>query len=115
MADPADNADGASSDKTSVPRHLIERSVTDVALGPICDLMECVRLCTAVGLGAPFHYGSGAKLAHLVGDRSVPLSLLPLRNATGGKASGGPKFAPGDRAGGVGFQSYRTLGIEPCE
>ena len=70
LADTADNAGGgAPSDSTFLLAALLERGITDVALGPLWDPMA-VRLC--------FEAGEGARLALRVGGKTGPVSGQPL-------------------------------------
>src|SRR5204862_6751400 len=63
VADPSDNAGGgAASDNTNIIRRLLERGVTDAAVGPVWDPVA-VQFCHAVGLGATLPLRIGGKTA----------------------------------------------------
>jgi len=62
VADPTDNAGGgAASDNTNIIRRLLERGMTDAAVGPLWDPVA-VEFCHAAGLGArlPLRFGGKA-------------------------------------------------------
>jgi microcystin degradation protein MlrC len=70
VADPSDNAGGgAASDNTNIIRRLLERGLTDAAVGPVWDPVA-VQFCHAVGIGATFPLRFGGKTA--------PTSGLPI-------------------------------------
>ncbi|MGB3072475.1 MAG: M81 family metallopeptidase [Ottowia sp.] len=70
MADGADNPGGGSaSDSTFVLQRMIERGITNAALGPIWDPMA-VRIA--------FDAGEGARLQMRIGGKISPLSGQPL-------------------------------------
>jgi len=70
LAEPADNAGGgAPSDNTTILRHLLERDLERVALGPLWDPIA-VKLC--------FDAGEGAVLALRFGGKTGPASGLPI-------------------------------------
>ena len=129
MADPADNAGGgAPSDNTTILRRLIERQVTDAAVGPIWDPVA-VRLCFDAGLGAelPLRFGGkiGPRSAAPI-DATVKVTAL-ARDCW--QSFGPAKVALGDcaavRVGGVevalitkrnqalGLELFTNLGIDP--
>ncbi|MBO9651190.1 MAG: M81 family metallopeptidase [Variovorax sp.] len=70
MADGADNAGGgAASDSTFVLQRMVERGITDAALGPLWDPIA-VRIA--------FDAGEGARLRMRIGGKISPLSGQPL-------------------------------------
>jgi len=70
VADPSDNAGGgAASDNTNIIRRLLERGMTDAAVGPVWDPVA-VQFCHAVGVGAT--------LALRFGGKTSPASGLPI-------------------------------------
>jgi microcystin degradation protein MlrC len=70
LADRADNpGSGAPGDSTFVIRRMIERGITNVAVGPMWDPIA-VRIA--------FEAGAGAKLALRIGGKIGPLSGQPL-------------------------------------
>lgn len=70
LADSADNAGGgAASDATFVLRRLLERGITNAALGPLWDPVA-VRIAFAAGVGAT--------LALRIGGKVGPMSGAPL-------------------------------------
>ncbi|BBK36267.1 microcystinase C [Allostella sp. ATCC 35155] len=84
IADPADNAGGgAASDSTYVLRRMMERGITDAALGPVWDPIA-VRMCFNAGEGTRFKLRFGGKIAPTSGDpidAEVTVTKL-VRNAT---------------------------------
>ena len=84
IADPADNAGGgAASDSTYVLKRMMERGITDAALGPIWDPIA-VRMCFNAGEGTRFQLRFGGKIAATSGDpidAMVTVTKL-VRNAT---------------------------------
>jgi microcystin degradation protein MlrC len=120
VADPSDNAGGgAASDNTNIIRRLLERGVTDAAVGPIWDPVA-VQLCHASGVGATFKLRFGGKTSETSGqpiDADVTvLGLTKDGMQTFGKAM--VKFGDGAgiRVGGVDIAliAHRTqaLGLE---
>src|SRR3954453_4630207 len=70
VADPSDNAGGgAASDNTNIIRRLLERGMTDAAVGPVWDPVAG-QFCHAVGVGAPLPLRFGGKTS--------PASGLPI-------------------------------------
>src|SRR5215212_666889 len=70
VADPSDNAGGgAASDNTNIIRRLLERGMSDAAVGPVWDPVA-VQFCHAVGVGAT--------LALRFGGKTSPASGLPI-------------------------------------
>lgn len=68
VADPTDNAGGgAASDNTNIIRRLIERRMTDAAVGPVWDPVA-VEFCHAAGLGATLPLRFGGKAAATSGS-----------------------------------------------
>jgi len=68
IADPSDNAGGgAPSDSTFILRRMIERGLTQAALGPIWDPVA-VRLCFDAGEGTRFALRFGGKMGPMSGD-----------------------------------------------
>ena len=68
IADPSDNpGGGAPSDSTFVLRRMIERGITDAAIGGFWDPVA-VRLCFDAGEGARFHLRFGGKIGPTSGD-----------------------------------------------
>jgi len=99
VADPSDNAGGgAASDNTNIVRRLLERGMTDAAIGPVWDPVA-VQFCHAVGVGATLPLRFGGKTA--------PTSGLPIdAEATviglvcdGMQSFGSAKVKFGDAAG----------------
>jgi microcystin degradation protein MlrC len=63
VADSSDNAGGgAASDNTNIIRRLLERGMTDAAVGPVWDPVA-VELCHAAGVGATLALRFGGKTA----------------------------------------------------
>ncbi len=72
VADPSDNAGGgAASDNTNIIRRLLERGMTDAAVGPVWDPVA-VQFCHAVGVGATFRCASAARRRPRPACRSTP-------------------------------------------
>src|ERR1043165_7993652 len=70
VADPTDNAGGgAASDNTNIIRRLLERGMTDAAVGPVWDPVA-VEFCHAAGVGETIPLRFGGKTA--------PTSGLPI-------------------------------------
>ena len=70
VADPSDNAGGgAASDNTNIIRRLLERGMTDAAVGPVWDPVA-VQFCHAAGVGETIPLRFGGKTA--------PTSGLPI-------------------------------------
>lgn len=70
IADPSDNpGGGAPGDSTTILRRMIERGVTNAALGPVWDPIA-VRMC--------FMAGVGGKLALRFGGKTAPTSGQPI-------------------------------------
>ncbi|MGE0724390.1 MAG: M81 family metallopeptidase [Alphaproteobacteria bacterium] len=84
IADPSDNAGGgAPSDSTYILRRMMERKITNAALGPIWDPIA-VRMCFDAGEGARFALRFGGKMGPTSGDpidATVTVTKL-VRNAT---------------------------------
>jgi microcystin degradation protein MlrC len=73
IADVADNpGGGAPGDATFVLRRLLDRGITNVALGYLWDPVA-VRFCEDAGLGATFPLRIGGKTGHASGD---PVDLV---------------------------------------
>ena len=70
VADPSDNAGGgAATDNTNIIRRLLERGLTDAAVGPVWDPVA-VQFCHAAGVGATIPLRFGGKTA--------PTSAMPI-------------------------------------
>src|SRR5689334_4537012 len=70
LADRSDNpGSGASGDSTFILRRLLERGISDVALGPLWDPIA-VRIA--------FDAGVGARLPMRIGGKTGPMSGDPL-------------------------------------
>lgn len=120
VADPSDNAGGgAASDNTNIIRRLLERGMTDAAVGPVWDPVA-VQFCHAVGVGATIPLRFGGKTAVTSGapiDAGVTVIGL-IRNGLQSFGSAKVKFGDGAgiRVGGVevALISHRTqaLGTE---
>ncbi|BBK44090.1 microcystinase C [Allostella vacuolata] len=84
IADPADNAGGgAGGDSTYVLKRMMERGITDAALGPMWDPVA-VRMCFNAGEGTRFQLRFGGKVAVTSGqpiDAMVTVTRL-VRDAT---------------------------------
>ncbi|BBK36268.1 microcystinase C [Allostella sp. ATCC 35155] len=84
VADGADNpGGGAGGDSTFILRRMIERGITEAALGPIWDPIA-VRMCFNAGEGTRFNLRFGGKVAVTSGqpiDATVTVTKL-VRNAT---------------------------------
>src|SRR6185312_813176 len=90
VADPTDNAGGgAASDNTNIIKRLLERGMTDAAVGPVWDPVA-VELCHAAGVGARLALRFGGKTAITSGmpvDGEVTvLGLVKNGQQTFGKA-----------------------------
>lgn len=120
VADSSDNAGGgAASDNTNIIRRLLERGLTDAAVGPVWDPVA-VQLCHAAG--------AGATLALRFGGKTAPSSGAPIDGEVtilglvkdGEQTFGSAKVRFGDGAGiriggvDVALISHRTqaLGTE---
>jgi microcystin degradation protein MlrC len=131
MADPADNAGGgAPSDNTTILRRLIERNVSDAAVGPIWDPIA-VRLCFDAGEGASFPLRFGGKIGPTSGtpvDAMVTVTALkrdcwqsfgptqvPLGDCAAVTAGGVAVVLISNRTQALGLELFRNLGIEPTE
>ena len=67
VADSSDNAGGgAASDNTNIIRRLLERGMTDAAVGPVWDPVA-VELCHTAGVGATFALRFGGKTSAMSG------------------------------------------------
>jgi len=105
VADASDNAGGgAASDNTNIIRRLLERGVSDAAVGPVWDPVA-VELCHAAGVGATFALRFGGKTAITSGtpiDGEVTvLGLVKDGQQTFGKAMVPFGDGAGIRIGGV--------------
>ena len=121
VADPSDNAGGgAASDNTNIIRRLLERGMTDAAVGPMWDPVA-VQFCHAVGVGATLPLRFGGKTAVDVrhadrrrGDRDRPRARTATQTFGSAKVTFGD--GAGIRVGGVevALISHRTqaLGTE---
>ena len=131
MADPADNAGGgAPSDNTTILRRLIERDVSDAAVGPIWDPIA-VRLCFDAGEGASFPLRFGGKIGPTSGtpvDAMVTVTALkrdcwqsfgptqvPLGDCAAVTVGGVAVVLISNRTQARGLERFRNLGIEPTE
>jgi microcystin degradation protein MlrC len=131
MADPADNAGGgAPTDNTTILRHLIERRIDGVALGPIWDPIA-VRLCFDAGTGATFPLRFGGKIGPTSGapiDAMVTVTALqrdcwqsfgptqvPLGDCAAIKLDGIEVVLISNRTQALGLELFRNLAIEPTE
>jgi len=131
MADPADNAGGgAPSDNTTILRRLIERDVSDAAVGPIWDPIA-VRLCFDAGEGASFPLRFGGKIGPTSGtpvDAMVTVTALkrdcwqsfgptqvPLGDCAAVTVGGVAVVLISNRTQALGLELFRNLGIEPTE
>jgi len=131
MADPADNAGGgAPSDNTTILRRLIERNVSDAAVGPIWDPIA-VRLCFDAGEGASFPLRFGGKIGPTSGtpvDAMVTVTALkrdcwqsfgptqvPLGDCAAVTVGGVAVVLISNRTQALGLELFRNLGIEPTE
>jgi microcystin degradation protein MlrC len=131
MADPSDNAGGgAPSDNTTILRRLIERGVTEAAIGPIWDPIA-VRLCFDAGLGAQFPLRIGGKIGPTSGapvDATVTVTGLkrdcwqsfgptqvPLGDCACVKVGGVEVVLISNRTQALGLELFRNVGVEPTE
>lgn len=131
LADPADNAGGgAPSDNTTILRRLIERNVSDAAIGPIWDPIA-VRLCFDAGEGANLKLRFGGKIGPASGapiDATVTVTALkrdcwqsfgptqvPLGDCAAVKAGGVEVVLISKRTQALGLELFRNLHIEPTE
>jgi microcystin degradation protein MlrC len=131
IADPADNAGGgAPSDNTTVLRHMIEREVTDAALGPIWDPVA-VRLCFDAGLGSTFPLRFGGKTGPASGQpvdalvqvtglardcqQSFGPTQVKLGDCAGVQVGGIDVVLISNRTQALGLELFRNVGIEPTE
>jgi microcystin degradation protein MlrC len=131
IADPADNAGGgAPSDNTTVLRHMIEREVTDAALGPIWDPVA-VRLCFDAGLGSTFPLRFGGKTGPASGQpvdalvqvtglardcqQSFGPTQVKLGDCAGVRVGGIDVVLISNRTQALGLELFRNVGIEPTE
>ena len=87
MADVADNAGGgAPSDNTDILRHLLDRGVTNVAIGCFWDPVA-VQFCTESGVGATFDLRIGGKCGVASGspvDLRITVMALAAKHSQGG-------------------------------
>ena len=119
LADGADNAGGgAPSDATFVLRRLLERGITDAALGPLWD-PGAVRLAFEAGVGARLPLRMGGKVGPMSGDPvDAPVTVLALQPALQMTGLGGTRQPMGDcalvRAAGVDIvlSSVRSQAID---
>lgn len=131
MADPADNAGGgAPSDNTTILRRLIQRNVTDAAVGPIWDPIA-VRLCFDAGEGASFPLRFGGKIGPTSGAPIDAVAMVTALKRDCWQSFGPTQVPLGDcaavRVGGIdvvlissrtqslGLELFRNVGIEPTE
>ncbi|MBV8836858.1 MAG: M81 family metallopeptidase [Alphaproteobacteria bacterium] len=99
VADPSDNAGGgAASDNTNIIRRLLERGVTDAAVGPVWDPIA-VQLCHAAGVGAKIPLRFGGKTAVTSGEPiDGEVTIIGLAK-DGMQSFGNAKVKFGDAAG----------------
>jgi microcystin degradation protein MlrC len=99
VADPTDNAGGgAASDNTNIIRRLLERGMTDAAVGPLWDPVA-VAFCHAVGVGATIPLRFGGKTAPSSG-MPIDADVTVIGLARDGMQSfGRAKVKFGDAAG----------------
>jgi microcystin degradation protein MlrC len=120
VADSSDNAGGgAASDNTNIIRRLLERGLSDAAVGPVWDPVA-VELCHAAGVGAKLTLRIGGKTAVSSGapvdGEATVLGLCKDGRQTFGQAMVGFGDGAGIRIGGVDIAliAHRTqaLGTE---
>jgi microcystin degradation protein MlrC len=99
VADPSDNAGGgAASDNTNIIRRLLERRMTDAAVGPMWDPVA-VQFCHAVGVGATLPLRFGGKTA-VTSGMPIDAEATVIGLVRGGEQSfGRAKVKFGDGAG----------------
>ena len=99
LADTADNSGGgAPNDATFVLRRLLERGVTDAALGPLWDPVA-VSICFNAGEGARLALRIGGKVGPASGDPiDAQVQVLRLQRALMMTGLGGAPTALGDSA-----------------
>jgi microcystin degradation protein MlrC len=119
VADPSDNAGGgAASDNTNIIRRLLERELSDAAVGPLWDPVA-VELCHAAGVGATIPLRFGGKTAVTSGlpiDGEVTvLGLVKDGRQTFGSAMMPFGDGAGIRLGGVevALIAHRTQAFGP--
>jgi microcystin degradation protein MlrC len=128
VADPSDNAGGgAPSDNTNVIRRLIERQVTNAAVGPVWDALA-VELCMAAGVGAtlPLRFGGKAAATSGVpidadatvlglvrnGEQSFGTAKVGFGDGAGIRVGGVEVALISGRAQGTGTEIFSSVGIE---
>ena len=99
VADASDNAGGgAASDNTNIIRRLIQRGVSDAAVGPVWDPVA-VELCHAAGVGAMLTLRFGGKTA-VASGAPVDGEVTVLGLGKDGRQTFGKAMVPfGDSAG----------------
>ncbi|ANN79468.1 M81 family metallopeptidase [Bordetella flabilis] len=107
LADRADNpGSGAPGDSTFVLRRLLERGISDAALGPLWD-PGAVRIAFDAGVGATLPMRLGGKIGPLSGDPvDAPCTVLALHPAMTMTGLTGSPMAMGDCA------LVRTKGVD---
>lgn len=99
VADSSDNAGGgAASDNTNIIRRLLDRGLTDAAVGPVWDPIA-VQLCHAAGVGATFALRFGGKASATSGAPiDAEVTILGLAR-NGLQTFGAAMVSFGDGAG----------------
>jgi microcystin degradation protein MlrC len=99
VADSSDNAGGgAASDNTNIIRRLLERGVTEAAVGPVWDPVA-VQFCHAAGVGATIPLRFGGKTAPTSGT-PIDGDVTIIGLAKNGQQTFGRAMVPfGDAAG----------------
>jgi microcystin degradation protein MlrC len=106
VADPSDNAGGgAASDNTNIIRRLLERGMSDAAVGPVWDPIA-VQFCHAVGVGATIPLRFGGKISPASGQPIDAEATVIGLARDGMQSFGSAKVKFGDAAG------IRVNGVE---
>jgi microcystin degradation protein MlrC len=128
VADSSDNAGGgAASDNTNIIRRLIERGITDAAVGPVWDPVA-VELCHAAGVGTtiPLRFGgktavtSGAPVDGEVtiiglvkdGEQSFGTAKVTFGDGAGIRLGGVDVALISHRTQALGTEIFTSLGID---
>jgi microcystin degradation protein MlrC len=131
IADPSDNpGGGAGGDSTFILRRMMERGITEAALGPVWDPIA-VRMCFNAGEGTRFALRFGGKVAPTSGDpidaTVTVMKLVRGAQQTFGKAMSNVGDAAAIDVGGIavvlvtnriqalGTDLFTNLGIDLAE
>ncbi|MGL4323425.1 MAG: M81 family metallopeptidase [Beijerinckiaceae bacterium] len=130
IGDSTDNAGGgAASDNTNVLRRMLDRGITNAAIGPIWDPVA-VQFCHTAGVGATIPLRFGGKAAATSGPpidgdvtiiglavdatQSFGTAKVPIGNAAGIRIGGIEVSLISHRSQALGLEIFTSVGIDPA-